>query len=65
MQYFWAFVVGGLICVVGQVLIVTFGGDAFSVRPLTLGQWIAVLAGSSLVLWVGEVIRLFTRRKSR
>ena len=60
-----AFLLILLAIVVGQVLIVTFGGDAFSVRPLTLGQWIAVLAGSSLVLWVGEAIRLFTRRKSR
>lgn len=60
-----AFLLILLAIVVGQVLIVTFGGDAFSVRPLTFGQWIAVLAGSSLVLWVGEAIRLFTRRKSR
>ena len=58
-----AFLLILLAIVVGQVLIVTFGGEAFSVVPLSWRQWIAVIAGSSLVLWVGEIIRLFLRRK--
>lgn len=56
-----AFVLILLAIIVGQVLIVTFGGEAFSVVPLTGQQWIWVVAGSSAVLWVGELIRLFTR----
>lgn len=54
-----------LVCAVifiGQVLIVTFGGTMFNVEPLTLNSWLVIIASTSVVLWVGEVIRLFSKR---
>ncbi len=48
-----------LIIFVGQILIVTFGGDFFSVEPLRLSDWITIILSTSLVLWIGELLRLF------
>lgn len=50
-----------LIIVVGQVLIVTFGGRFFSVEPLRVADWLIIVGATSLVLWVGEVIRLLRK----
>lgn len=52
-----------LIIVIGQFLIVTFGGKMFNVVPLTAESWGVIIALTSLVLWVGEVLRLFTRKR--
>lgn len=43
---------------VGQWIIVTFGGDMFNVVPLSLKSWVIIVASTSLVLWVGEAVRL-------
>ena len=40
-----------------QILIVQFGGEVFRTRPLSLLEWVAVVAGCSPVLWAGEIIR--------
>lgn len=48
--------------VIGQVLIVTFGGVMFNVVPLSLESWLTIIAVTSLVLWVGEIIRLFSKK---
>lgn len=48
-----------LIILVGQVIIVQFGGKMFSVTPLSICDWVAIIASTSLVLWVGELFRLF------
>ncbi len=47
--------------VVGQVLIVTVGGEFFSVEPLKVIDWIIIIAGTSPVLWIGELLRLFKK----
>ena len=49
--------------VVGQVLIVSFGGVMFNVVPLSLESWVVITASTSVVLWVGEIVRLFKRNK--
>ncbi len=49
---------------VGQILIVTFGGKMFSVTPLSITDWIIIIAATSLVLWVGEIRRLLSGRKA-
>ena len=49
--------------VVGQVLIVSFGGAMFNVVPLSLESWAVITASTSVVLWVGEIVRLFKRNK--
>lgn len=46
----------------GQVLIVTCGGQMFHVAPHNLLQWIVALGVTSLVLWVGELLRLGQHR---
>ncbi len=50
------------IILVGQIAIVTFGGAFFSVVPLGAGVWCEIIAVTSLVLWIGELMRLFSRR---
>ena len=46
------------IIAVGQVLIVTFGGEMFNVVPLPLGDWLRIVLGTSVILWIGEISRM-------
>lgn len=46
----------------GQILIVQLGGQLFNVVPLKLIDWTIIIGSTSLVLWIGELIRLFQRR---
>ena len=46
----------------GQVLIVTFGGAFFNVKPLPLQTWLVIIAATSLVLWTGELVRLMSSK---
>ena len=46
---------------VGQWIIVTFGGEMFRTVPLSLTEWIAIIGGTSIVLWVGEAYRAAKR----
>ena len=50
-----------LIVVVGQWLIVTFGGRLFRTVPLPFETWAAIICDTSLVLWVGEIYRWIER----
>lgn len=43
---------------VGQILIVTFGGAMFEVVPLSFGDWLRIIAATSVILWVGELWRI-------
>jgi len=45
----------------GQWLIVTFGGGMFRTQPLSLTTWLQIIAATSVVLWVGEIIRIAQR----
>ena len=51
------------IILMGQIIIVEFGGKVFRTVPLTLGEWIFIIASTSLVLWVGEIWRWIQRIK--
>ena len=42
---------------VGQWLIVTFGGAMFRTVPLSLTEWLWIIIGTSPVLWIGEIWR--------
>ncbi|MBM6883741.1 calcium-translocating P-type ATPase, PMCA-type [Bacteroides caecigallinarum] len=46
-----------LIILVGQFLIVTFGGKVFRTEPLPLMEWVYIIGGTSIVLWIGEIWR--------
>ena len=54
-----------LIIFIGQILIVTFGGEMFNVVPLQIGDWLRIVLCSSVILWVGEVERLVKRMLKR
>ncbi len=41
----------------GQWMIVTFGGDMFRTVPLSLGEWLVIIAATSSVMWIGELWR--------
>lgn len=53
-------VVAGLI-LVGQYLIVTYGGDVFRTVPLSFVDWIKLIVITSSVLWIGEIVRFGKR----
>ena len=44
---------------VGQWLIVTFGGEMFRTVPLSLTEWLVIIGATSIILWVGEIWRAF------
>lgn len=50
-----------LAILVGQIVIVTIGGEFFSVVPLKIIDWVIIIGGTSLVLWIGEILRLFKK----
>lgn len=57
-----AFLLVCAIILVGQFLIVTFGGEMFNVVPLNPESWGIIIASTSLVLWVGELLRIFKKK---
>ncbi|KAF9174237.1 hypothetical protein BGX21_000747 [Mortierella sp. AD011] len=56
------FIMVQVFVVVGQVVIVQFGGQAFKTTPLTLGQWAVTVPMGSLSLPVGVFLGLLPRR---
>ena len=51
------------IILIGQYIIVTFGGEMFNVTPLKLHSWLTIIAITSPVLWIGEIVRYFAKDK--
>ena len=45
----------------GQILIVEIGGQMFNVTHLHLLDWIIIICSTSLVLWIGELVRLLKK----
>ena len=54
--------VAGII-LIGQFVIVEFGGKVFRTVPLTWEEWLYIIGATSLVLWAGETWRLMKRLK--
>lgn len=54
-----------LIILVGQFIIVTFGGKVFRTEALPLMEWIYIIGGTSIVLWIGEIWRGIKRMTSK
>lgn len=50
-----------VLVLVGQWIIVTFGGEMFRTTPLSLHEWLLIVGSTSVVLWVGELWRTFKR----
>lgn len=56
-----SFLFVALLILIGQYLIVTFGGEMFNVVPLSLKDWGIIIGSSSLVLWIGEIATRHSR----
>ena len=49
----------------GQILIVELGGAMFNVVPLSISDWLITVGATSLVLWIGEFVRLVCPAKKK
>ena len=58
-SYGMEFIVAAIL--IGQLIIVQFGGAVFRTEPLSLTEWAVIIASTSLVLWVGELVRWMRR----
>ena len=54
-----------LLIFVGQIIIVQCGGRMFNVSPLNLSDWLIIVTSTSVVLWIGELFRLFNKRNKQ
>lgn len=55
------FVLIAVIILFGQIAIVSIGGAFFNVVPLKFTDWLIIIGSTSLVLWIGECLRLFKK----
>ena len=55
------FMVVALVILIGQWVVVTFGGRMFNVEALSTMDWCIILVCTSVVLWAGELSRAFRR----
>ena len=62
--YYPFFGVLGLI-LLGQIVIVTWGGEVFRTVPLLLRDWLVIIGATSLVMWGGMLFRAVGRHRSR
>ncbi len=54
-----------LMILVGQYIIVTWGGEVFRTVPLSWAHWGLIIGATSVVMWVGEIGRIvaYVRKK--
>ena len=55
------FILIACIILLGQIAIVSMGGQFFNVIPLGLPEWLVMITITSPVLWAGEAIRMINR----
>ncbi len=56
-----SFMIVSVLILVGQYLIVTYGGDVFRTVPLSWADWGTIFALTSIILWIGELERYIAR----
>lgn len=56
------FVIIAAIILAGQILITNVGAEFFNVVPIKLADWIAIILGTSSVLWIGEIVRFLNNK---
>ena len=54
-------IVAGII-LVGQFIIVQWGGEVFRTTPLDWQTWLTIIATTSPILWIGEIYRAIKRK---
>ncbi|MCH5246270.1 MAG: calcium-translocating P-type ATPase, PMCA-type [Muribaculaceae bacterium] len=57
------YIVIALSIIIGQILIVTVGGELFNVEPLKLVDWAIIIVGTSPVVAIGEIVRILSARR--
>ena len=57
-----SFVAIAALIFVGQIVMVQYGGSVFRTVPLSLRDWLIIIGGTSIVLWVGEIWRIIQMR---
>ena len=60
-QSYTLWIVAGII-LVGQFIIVQWGGDVFRTTPLDWQTWASIIAATSPILWIGEIYRAIKRK---
>ena len=55
----FAMIAAGIL--VGQIIMVQFGGRVFRTTPLSILEWVAIIVLTSLILWGRELYRLIRR----
>jgi Ca2+-transporting ATPase len=55
----YGFIGIALVILLGQFVVVTFGGQMFNVTALAAKDWAIIIVATSFVLWAGELIRAF------
>lgn len=60
------FILIALIIFIGQIIIVQIGGEMFNVAQggLKFMDWVIIVVATSLVLWIGEIARLFKNKEA-
>lgn len=57
------FIIGSLVILFGTILIVQFGGSVFNTRPLSLNEWLIIIAATSPVVIVRELWHMIKTAK--
>ena len=55
----FAMIAAGIL--IGQILMVQFGGRVFRTTPLSVLEWVVIIAATSVILWGRELYRLIRR----
>lgn len=58
-----SFLLISVLIIGGQILIVELGREFFNVEPLRFLDWIIIIGCTSVVLWIGELLRLFPKKQ--
>jgi Ca2+-transporting ATPase len=57
----WSFIAIAALIFIGQIVIVQWGGAFFRTVPLSLSDWLMIIGGTSMILWLGELQRGFVK----
>ena len=58
------FMIIAAVILFGQILIVELGGQMFNVTHLHWQDWLIIICSTSLVLWIGEIVRAIKSKKA-
>lgn len=65
LSHSYGLLLAGVLILIGQFVIVQFGGRVFRTEPLSGMEWLLIFVLTSFVLWGGELLRFFERLKAK